>query len=49
MLVCLYVIKKDTVAKECEDNEEYGEDHSFVHPSLRLNAIIHHHVPILSC
>ncbi len=48
MLVCFCVVKKDTVAKECKDNEEYGEDHSFVHPSLSLNAVIHHYIPILS-
>lgn len=40
---------QDTVAKECEDNEEDGKDHSFViHSSLGLNAIIHHHIPVFS-
>lgn len=43
------LILQDTVAKKCEDNEEYGEDHPFViHSSLGLNAIIHHHVPVFS-
>lgn len=42
--------REDTVAKECEDNEEDGEDHPFVvYSSLGLNAIVHHHVPVLSC
>lgn len=40
---------QDTVAKECEDNEEDGKDHPFViHSSLGLNAIIHHHIPVFS-
>lgn len=47
--MCMCVYRKDTVAKECEDDEEYGEDHAFFHPSLRRNPIIHHHVPVLTC
>ena len=40
---------EDTVAEECEHDEEDGEDHALVDPSLRLDPVIHHHVPILSC
>lgn len=39
---------KDTVAKKCEDNEEDREGHSFVNTALRLDAIVHHHVPVLA-
>lgn len=46
----MQVGRQDTVAEEREDNEEDGEDHSFViHSSLGLNAVIHDNIPVFSC
>lgn len=39
---------KDTVAKKSEHNEEDRESHALVDSALRLDAIIHHHVPVLA-
>lgn len=47
VIVCDYV--KDTVAKKREYDEEHRGDHSLVNASLRLDPIIHHHIPVLTC
>lgn len=49
--MCEYVYfhpLRDTVAKKCEYDEEDREGHALVHSSLRFDAIIHHHVPVLT-
>lgn len=38
----------DTVAEKREDDEEDGEGHALVDSALRLDAVVHHHVPVLS-
>src|SRR4029434_2292766 len=43
------VQQKDTVAEEGKHDEEDGEDHARVYTTLGLNAVVHHHVPVLSC
>lgn len=43
------VYEEDTVAKQRQDDEEDGEDHALVvDSSLGLDAVIHHHVPVLT-
>lgn len=39
---------KDTVAKKREHNEEDREGHALVDSALRFDAIVHHHVPVLT-
>lgn len=41
-------VKEDTVSKECEDYEIDGGEHAAVNASLRLNAMVHHSVPVLT-
>lgn len=42
-------MSKDTVAEEGEDNEENGKDHALVVDApLRLDTVVHDHVPVLS-
>jgi len=38
----------DTVAEECKNNEEDWEDHARSDSTLRLNPIIHDHVPVFT-
>lgn len=43
-----FSLPRDTVAKKCEHDEEDGECHALVDSTLRLDAIVHHHVPVLA-
>lgn len=40
---------EDTVSKECEDDEVDGGEHPTSDTSLRLYAMVHHSVPVLTC
>lgn len=47
--MCLSIFAvRDTVAKQCEYDEEDREGHALVDSALRLDAIVHHHVPVLT-
>lgn len=48
MCVVAFSLRGDTVAKKREDDEEDREGHALVDSSLRFDAIIHHHVPVLA-
>lgn len=39
---------KDTVPKQCKNNEVDRRPHARLNPSLRSNPIVHHFVPVLS-
>lgn len=41
-------LSRDTVAKKREYNEEDREGHALVDSTLRFDAIIHHHIPVLA-
>lgn len=43
----LYVTQ-DTVSKEREDDEVDGGEHAASNASLRLDAVVHHSVPVLT-
>lgn len=48
MCAVAFSLRGDTVAKKREDDEEDREGHALVDSSLRFDAIIHHHVPVLA-
>lgn len=48
LCVLAFLPSRDTVAKKCEYDEEDREGHALVDSALRLDAIVHHHVPVLT-
>lgn len=41
---------KDTVTADEEDDKVHADDHPWKHrAAVRHDAIIHHHVPVLTC
>lgn len=46
--ISFYCVKEDTVSKECEDDEVDGGEHATPNASLRLDAVVHHSVPVLA-
>lgn len=44
----LFLGARDTVAKKSENDEENREGHALVDSTLRLDAVVHHHVPVLA-